>query len=68
MNTRDAMEALFIIEIIRIVGSDASHDAYAVAPDTSDALLAERIEILRDLPSDIGHDALVRLVGPPPSE
>jgi hypothetical protein len=65
---RDALEAAFIAEIVRIVGDEADGDAYAVAPDTSDALLVERIGRLRSIPSAIGHDALIRLVGPDDAE
>ena len=61
---REAMEAEFIAEILRIVGPGADAEDYAVAPDTSDALLEIRIQRLRELPSNIGHDELMRRVGP----
>ena len=61
---RDAMETEFIAEILRIVGPGADAEDYAVAPDTSDALLEIRVQRLRELPSNIGHDELMRRVGP----
>jgi hypothetical protein len=64
IDPRAQLEAVFIAEIVRIVGDGADPDAYAVAPDTSDELLLERVDLLRGLPSAIGHDALLRLVGP----
>jgi hypothetical protein len=61
---REALEAEFLSEILRIVGGDADPEAYAVAPGTSDALLEIRVQRLRELPSAIGHDELLRRVGP----
>ena len=61
---RDALEAAFIAEIVRIVGGDVDADDYAVAPGTSDALLEIRVQRLRELPSGIGHEELLRRVGP----
>ena len=65
MLSRDALEAEFIAEILRIVGHGADPEDYAVAPDTSDALLEIRIQRLREIESGIGHDALLRRVMPP---
>lgn len=65
---REALEAEFVAEIVRIVGPGTDPDAYAVAPGTSDALLAIRLQRLRELPSGIGHDELLRRVGPRPAE
>ncbi len=62
---RLALEAEFIREVLRIVGLGADPDDYVVAPNTSDALLQTRIQRLRELPSAIGHDELLRRVGPP---
>jgi len=62
---RLALEAEFIREVLRIVGPGADPDDYVVAPNTSDALLQVRIQRLRELPSGIGHDELLRRVGPP---
>ena len=64
MDTREELEAEFIAEILRIVGKDANPDDYAVAPGTSDELLEIRVQRLRELPSDIGHEELLRRVGP----
>jgi hypothetical protein len=61
---REAMEAEFIAEILRIVGPGADAEAYAVAPDTTDALLEIRVQRLREIPSGIGHEELLRRVGP----
>lgn len=61
---REALEAEFIAEILRIVGADADPDDYAVAPGTPDDLLEIRVQRLRELPSGIGHDELLRRVGP----
>jgi hypothetical protein len=61
---RDAMEAQFIAEIMRIVGPGAEPEDYAVAPETSDALLEIRVQRLREIPSGIGHEELLRRVGP----
>lgn len=61
---REALAAEFIAEILRIVGSGADPEDYAVAPETSDALLEIRVQRLRELPSNIGHDELMRRVGP----
>jgi hypothetical protein len=64
MADRDALEAEFVAEILRIVGDEAKPDDYAVAPGTSDELLEIRVQRLREIPSGIGHDELVRRVGP----
>jgi hypothetical protein len=61
---REALEAEFIAEIVRIVGAGADPEEYAVAPGTSDELLEIRVQRLRELPSAIGHDELLRRVGP----
>ena len=61
---REAMEAEFIAEILRIVGPGADAEDYAVAPETSDELLEIRVQRLRELPSGIGHEELMRRVGP----
>jgi hypothetical protein len=61
---RDALEAEFIGEILRIVGPGADAEDYAVAPETSDALLEIRVQRLREIPSGIGHEELLRRVGP----
>ena len=61
---REALEAEFIAEIVRIVGPGADPDEYAVAPGTADDLLEIRVQRLRELPSGIGHDELLRRVGP----
>jgi hypothetical protein len=58
------LEAAFIREILRIVGPGADPDDYVVAPNTSDELLAVRVQRLCELPSAIGHDELLRRVGP----
>lgn len=63
-DARDALEAEFVAEIVRIVGPGTDPEAYAVAPDTSDALLEIRVQRLRELPSGIGHEELMRRVGP----
>jgi hypothetical protein len=68
MTSRVELEELFIVEILRIVGPKADRDAYAVSPDTSDALLVQRVDRLRELPSAIGHDALLGLVAPRDAE
>lgn len=62
MNYRDELEAEFIAEILRIVGAGAHPEDYVVAPDTSDELLEIRVQRLRELPSGIGHDELLRRV------
>jgi len=62
---RRKLEAEFIREILRIVGPGADPDDYVVAPNTSDELLEVRVQRLRELPSGIGHDELLRRVGPP---
>ena len=64
MDPREALEAEFIAEILRVVGSDAKAEDYTVAPDTSDELLEIRVQRLRELPTGIGHDELLRRVGP----
>lgn len=64
MDEREALEAEFIAEIVRIVGPGADPEDYVVAPDTSDALLEIRVQRLRELPTGIGHDELLRRVGP----
>jgi hypothetical protein len=64
MDRREQLEAEFIAEILRIVGEGANAEDYVVAPDTSDALLEIRVQRLRELPSGIGHDELLRRVGP----
>lgn len=64
MDERERLEAAFIAEILRIVGPGADPEAYAVAPGTSDELLAIRVQRLRELPSAIGHAELLRRVGP----
>lgn len=61
---REALEEAFLDEIGRIVGAGFSREDYAVAPDTPDALLEIRIQRLRELPSGIGHDEMMRRVGP----
>ena len=61
---RDALEAEFIAEILRVVGPGAEADDYAVAPGTPDALLEIRVQRLRELPSAIGHEELLRRVAP----
>ena len=61
---REALEAEFIDEILRIVGAGANPDDYVVAPNTADDVLLIRVQILRSLPSAIGHDELIRRVGP----
>lgn len=66
MDPREALEAEFIAEIMRIVGGDANPEDYAVAPGTSDELLEIRVQRLRELPSGIGHEELLRRVGPKP--
>jgi hypothetical protein len=62
---RQKLEAEFIREVLRIVGPAADPDDYVVAPNTSDELLEVRVQRLRELPSGIGHDELLRRVGPP---
>ena len=64
MDDREELEAEFIAEIMRIVGEGADPEDYAVAPGTSDELLEIRVQRLREIPSDIGHDELLRRVGP----
>ena len=64
MIDRDALEAEFIAEILRIVGPGAEGEEYAVAPGTSDALLEIRVQRLRELPSGIGHEEMMRRIGP----
>ena len=64
MDDREAREAEFIAEILRIVGPGANPEDYAVAPNTSDELLEIRVQRLRELPSGIGHEELMRRVGP----
>ena len=66
MDSREELEAEFIAEILRIVGQGANADDYAVAPNTSDELLEIRVQRLREIPSGIGHDELMRRVGPRP--
>lgn len=61
---RAALEAQFIAEILRIVGAGADPEEYAVAPGTDDELLEIRVQRLRELPSGIGHDEMLRRVGP----
>lgn len=64
MDQREELEAEFIAEILRIVGEGADPEGYAVAPGTTDELLEIRVQRLRELPSAIGHEELVRRVGP----
>jgi hypothetical protein len=64
VDKREELEAEFIAEILRIVGPGADPEDYAVAPNTSNELLETRVQRLRELPSDIGHDELMRRVGP----
>jgi hypothetical protein len=64
VDNREELEAEFIAEILRIVGPGADADDYVVAPNTSDELLEIRVQRLRELPSGIGHDELMRRVGP----
>lgn len=64
MDNRESLEAEFVREVLRIVGPGASPDDYVVAPNTSDELLEIRVQRLRELPSGIGHDELLRRVGP----
>jgi len=64
VDSREELEAEFIAEILRIVGQGANADDYAVAPNTSDELLEIRVQRLREIPSGIGHDELMRRVGP----
>lgn len=64
MNDRETLEVEFIAEILRIVGPGANPADYVVAPNTSDELLEIRLQRLRELPSGIGHDELMRRVGP----
>jgi hypothetical protein len=64
MSTRDELETEFVDEIMRIVGPNALREDYAVAPDTTDELLGIRIERLRELPSGIGHEELMKRVAP----
>ena len=65
VDNREELEAEFIAEILRIVGPGADPNDYAVAPNTSDELLEIRVQRLREVPSGIGHDELMRRVGPP---
>ena len=65
---REELEAEFIREILRIVGPGANPSDYVVAPNTSDELLEIRVQRLRELPSGIGHDELLRRVGPPDAD
>lgn len=64
MDERQRLEAAFIAEILRIVGPSADPEEYAVAPGTTDELLAIRVQRLRELPTGIGHAELLRRVGP----
>lgn len=64
VDDREELEAEFIAEILRIVGPGADPEDYAVAPNTSDELLEIRVQRLREIPSGIGHDELMRRVGP----
>lgn len=64
MDDREALEAEFVAEVLRIVGPGADPEGYAVAPNTSDELLKIRVQRLRELPSGIGHEELLRRVGP----
>jgi hypothetical protein len=64
VDSREELQEQFIAEILRIVGPGADPDDYAVAPDTSDELLEIRVQRLRELPTGIGHDELMRRVGP----
>ena len=64
MDSREELEAEFIAEILRIVGQGANADDYVVAPNTTDELLEIRVQRLREIPSGIGHDELMRRVGP----
>jgi hypothetical protein len=64
MDDREALEAEFIAEVLRIVGPGADPEDYVVAPNTSDELLKIRVQRLRELPSAIGHEELLRRVGP----
>jgi hypothetical protein len=62
--SRQQLEEEFIREVLRIVGPGADPGDYVVAPNTSDELLEIRVQRLRELPSGIGHDELLRRVGP----
>ena len=64
MTLREELEAAFIAEILRVVGKDANPEDYAVAPGTTDELLEIRVQRLREIPSGIGHEELMRRVGP----
>jgi hypothetical protein len=64
MIDRDALESEFIAQCLRIVGPEADPEGYVVAPNTSDDMLVIRVQILREIPSNIGHDELLRRVGP----
>jgi len=68
VDKREELEAEFIAEILRIVGPGANADDYVVAPNTSDELLEIRVQRLRELPTGIGHDELMRRVGPRDTE
>ena len=68
VDKREELEAEFIAEILRIVGPAANADDYVVAPNTSDELLEIRVQRLRELPTGIGHDELMRRVGPRDTE
>lgn len=60
MDRRTTLETTFLREILRIVGPSGGTEFYAVAPGTSDELLEARIARLRQLPSGIGHEELMR--------
>lgn len=72
MDRRTALETTFLREILRIVGPSDGTELYAVAPGTADDVLEARIARLRELPSGIGHDEMMRRLarerdaGPPP--
>lgn len=62
MDPRTRLETEFLREILRIVGPspDTETEFYAVAPGTPDDVLQVRVEILRTLPSGIGHAEMMR--------
>ena len=65
---REALEAEFIAEVLRIVGPGAHPSDYVVAPNTTDELLEIRVQRLRELPTGIGHEEMMRRVGPRDSD
>jgi len=68
MDHREALETEFVAEVLRIVGPGADSEGYIVAPNTSDEVLEVRVQRLRELPSAIGHEELLRRVGPRDSD